>query len=1025
MSDFITVMQFDDEDKVACKQFFRGQNSEVESKGYGMPMLFHFEEIPVSSLMDLSNILCELEHENRKFIIHGKAKSNGVGPIRRKNTEFDAIPHQWICLDIDKWEIPDSIDPTDPDDPEFPLRWALSKLPVSFRNTTCHFQFSSSYLLTSLDYLKVHLWFWLDRPVELEEIKAHIKQHNQMEPEYQLDISLYSLVQPIYTSEPNLKDGILFPLPYRSGIISGKSDVVIFPHHQKRFVSVPAKQKRISTPRSRKQQSMEEDCDLPFDFEQCLALIGDEDGKMGFHSPLRRAVYVLACTDPYCDWERMKERIREAIRLADKSKHDPCAIERYKSDDYLDEDWKRSQEKANKVLRKKNSRLILGIKPSAPLHEITLDEAALQIQEAIHEWFAGEAPLLINATPGTGKSRLVLDFLKSKLDTGEIKTFWYLTPTLSLAESLSQRFQGQSIVIRGRTQDQSSTENEKMCLNPEVVNKKMNRNTPIYTTYCNNKTMETRCPFFDSCPYLNQFKQAQNQQGIFMSHQYAILSQRFEFGLPDPDVVIVDENILSVFVEQKRIVVKRFLRDLGKFQEVGRIIVEALRQKISPIPLLEQHGHDLPTIKKIIKKLKKNSGNKREGSYNPSLLVLQCLVHELERVPTREALYGIYLKENVKIRSPKKGSRVDDVLYLQYRLQSKIPKPAKLLLLDGYANECLLKPIFNGLNHVSITVRHNAHVYQTFGFTASEYALLRSREEAESHRTELNQFLERLQRTFSSGLVVTYKELEKHLSIHEHWHVNHFNAIRGLNTYENVECCVIIGRLHPPVAKVERFVRGLFYDQPKPLALIASQEENYPNQVRGLYLENEENYGIFNPIHPDPICQSYLEMVRENEILQSIGRIRGIRANQPKWIFILNEIVLPLSLSGCCLYRNLVNTDALISLLGKHGGVLPLDSHWLRNQVEEEVSADAIRKRIQRIRESNEWEVRGTTVQTNDPDQLVMALSKSSLIYAQTYKYRIEGGRWNSCLTFHDADQTKDCLEKIFDHKILLKSGNN
>ena len=121
MSDFITVMQFDDEDKVACKQFFRGQNSEVESKGYGMPMLFHFEEIPVSSLMDLSNILCELEHENRKFIIHGNAKSNGVGPIRRKNTEFDAIPHQWICLDIDKWEIPDSIDPTDPDDPEFPL----------------------------------------------------------------------------------------------------------------------------------------------------------------------------------------------------------------------------------------------------------------------------------------------------------------------------------------------------------------------------------------------------------------------------------------------------------------------------------------------------------------------------------------------------------------------------------------------------------------------------------------------------------------------------------------------------------------------------------------------------------------------------------------------------------------------------------------------------------------------------------------------------------------------------------------
>ena len=1032
MSDTITILTGIDQNVFTSKRIMiNDETGKIVKSNCSIGKEFKWEETEVSDIYTLSNVLLHLENQTDKLVIRGKPTVE-LGDMEtgyRRQENFIDVPRQWICLDIDNWFIHDSINSRE--EPEAALSWGLTMLPTSLRNVTCHYQFSSSFLMGSNDHLKVHLWFWLDRPVSNLELKIYFKQYNEENPEYPVDIALFNSVQVHFTARPHIDPRITIPFSRRSGLCKKNLNQVPFP-----IIEIPERERKNKTHSTREQHLSpvtHQDMNSSQSIEEILAQIGDN--RSGFHLPITLYISRLAATEgESADWDEHKESIRNAIQNADQSKHDKSSINKYLSDEYLDEDWNRCLVKFAKNPNRKD-RLIPGIKTTAPLVEVTLEEAQNLIITTLEGWFTEEinTPMLINATPGAGKSRIVLDYLKEQIDAGKIKNFWYLTPTVVLAESLSQTFQGSSVVIRGRTQTHPDSGNH-MCLKSDLVKAVQKNLGSIYQHLCLNKINGNRCEHFSTCPYLLQFQSAHEVHGIFMSHQYAVLSQRSENNLPQPDVVIIDENILQILVKRRKIAVKRFLRDAGKYRNLAQLITDEFKNSNSPIPKLLAERYTWNKVYQILCKLRTHQFYKMRKSLvtqnnpnsrftcqsNVAILILEVLLKEWESQTISTELLSMYLKVGERIYSKKRnGVVVDDFIYLQYRLDLKIPSSSKILLLDGYAEPVLLKPMFNDLDFVSISVKQNAHIIQTCGFSASKISLIKgnNKDEVQRHQNEINGLIQRLSGVHDTGVIISYKNLEPQIIIPDGWYKNHFNNIRGINTYQDCDLCIVLGRTQPPVEILERFIRGLFYDQNEEFIFIANSETNYPLEPDGFYTADHTDIGIMVPQHPDPICNAYLRMTRENEVLQAIGRIRAIRSTEPKWIIIINELPLPITVDAILPYRNLVDVPPLVQSIIDLGGILPISSTWLYRKFPERwTSTDAVRKQIDRLLKFPEGQVqKPDTILLIYIIRVMSAFRVTDDCSSDIYRFNSSANRRHlGCWSVLDESSTKIRLEEMF-----------
>ena len=936
------------------------------------------------------------------------------------------MPRQWVCLDIDGWNIPSSYSPSQPEEI---IKWAIQQLPSAFQGCMCHYQFSSSYGITNdTSVLKVHLWFWFNRKVSNQELVQLFEKSNPKKSNFAIDTSLFNPAQPCFTAEPILAFGITFPLSKRSGLLIEARPIVDFPHCER-----PIEKKVINVPLVTKEKLPVISGNQPIyeAFDDYLNDIGDD--KNGFHDPIRAAISFLAMTQGRnANWNDAKEEIRTTSRNANKTKHSKSEIERYLSDEYLDDDWNRCLKKFDNNPNKKY-RLIQGIKTKRPLAELSLEEAQDMIGFTVSSWWRNGAkqPLLINATPGTGKSTIILSFLEFLCQKNYIRSFWYLCPTVELAEELSNRFNGPKQVIRGR--NQINPENGSMCHKSQYVKAIQKKFGSVYQHLCYNTHTKTRCEHYADCPYLTQFNTAKHAQGIFMSHQYALLSQRKDNRLVNPDIVIIDESILQTLIKTTSLPAVRFKKDADEYLALAELIIGELEQNRSPIPAMIEKGFKKELVREIIKKLSRkrvkpvNPSDTEESiknalsrkKRNTAVLVLDAILKEWECQPERQELYSVMIKQDVVIpqkrkKSPYQGS----VLYVQTRADLKIPASAKVLLLDGYADEKLLKPAFPNLESHSFNVRQNAFIVQTHGYRASMESLLSSPQKGK-YQNEINGLIKRIGTSIKSGLVVSYKGLEANINIPEDWFKNHFNAIRGINAYEDCEACIVIGRTQPGLFDVERQVRGLFYDQPEKINFISNTASNYPATLRGFYLANNEEPGISVPFHPDERCDALLQQIRENEILQAIGRIRAVRSESIKWIVLINELPLPIPVNALVHYRSIIDPSPVLDSIIELGGILPGNPEFLMKKFpdrwkEKKATSKLIERTFKKLVPY------GTDViglNRSSPCLRYQAtwsiLHASMLHFHDRYLYRtLRQRRPSVCYSFLNEAETKQRLEK-------------
>ena len=175
-------------------------------------------EEPVSDLKSLANLLQRLENDPTRTIIRGSLTADQTNPVPRNKETFSGTPRQWCMIDIDSlaWD-------GDINDQKAILAHAIQQLPAEFQSVDYWYHFSSSMGIKAG--IRLHLWFWLERPCSDDEMKAWLSG-------CPVDLRLFNPIQIHLTANPRFVDGAVDPYPNRSGLFEAGGGVSA--------VSVPA-----------------------------------------------------------------------------------------------------------------------------------------------------------------------------------------------------------------------------------------------------------------------------------------------------------------------------------------------------------------------------------------------------------------------------------------------------------------------------------------------------------------------------------------------------------------------------------------------------------------------------------------------------------------------------------------------------------------------------------------------------------------------------------------------------------------
>jgi hypothetical protein len=226
-TDTVTILR---SDKPMAKGVVIGEDGLPGVGKVRMGFLFDVTERTVASLHDLHALLQDLQHDQYAAAIRGRLiegrSAEAVRRTTRDHTEsprnFEPCSRQWLMVDVDELPLPTEFADVNSHADDI-IAAALRALPPEFQDAACVYQWSNS-MGFKQGLIRVHLWFWLDKAISDDEAKAWLR-------DYPVDPALYSPVQPHYTANPNLGEGVADPLTERVGLYTpdGSADTVLVP----------------------------------------------------------------------------------------------------------------------------------------------------------------------------------------------------------------------------------------------------------------------------------------------------------------------------------------------------------------------------------------------------------------------------------------------------------------------------------------------------------------------------------------------------------------------------------------------------------------------------------------------------------------------------------------------------------------------------------------------------------------------------------------------------------------------------
>lgn len=532
------------------------------------------------------------------------------------------------------------------------------------------------------------------------------------------------------------------------------------------------------------------------------------------------------------------------------------------------------------------------------------------------------------------------------------------------------------IVIRGRGQpDPEGDSNQKMCLVSELADHLAKQGATVRSTLC------IKCPYKDRCGYIQQENLVEQhvQSGtglvVFAPHTYAFLPLPAETL---SDIAIFDESPGSNILDQVSIPVSDLLADLqfgGTFRKIsderaidaGASAMKVARKRVAPTlkkiadAYCPEHGLDLNALRQADVDAVRIDSVLEALNFYRDKRVPRILGNALKTGSKDAPIANLAEKARklVKRFNANTGPRMDHLkifleilkaeLELGYRwpiaifsqdsaarrltavrlrpLTHAANKP--FLYIDGTGDPYLAKIMFGAdLKPHLFAAERNAKVTQIIGHQFSAKSVLGNdadKEIVESEGSDRSEHLQKRIKTvldrFPDAAVFTTKKIREALGLANTERAGHFSAVRGLNQWQDRETAIIIGRQQPSMAEIEVTARAYAARIGEPLEFSDPVWEWRGIRVR----DTDECCPVVVMTHPNALVDKLLRQTREAEIEQAIDRLRLVHNQDPKEVFILNEIAISITVDHIVQWRDFWRGGTRPERAAQAHGFLPLN----------------------------------------------------------------------------------------------------
>ena len=486
----------------------------------------------------------------------------------------------------------------------------------------------------------------------------------------------------------------------------------------------------------------------------------------------------------------------------------------------------------------------------------------------------------------------------------------YMVPNHYLSAEIEQRFLelGVSVkIFRGRMQPDPQNPDVMMCLKPEEIKLAADAGLPIGTTCC--RWHDDKCEHYEGDNICGYQRQKIDKAKVIITASDMLFHDQPALGVPE--LVVIDEAVwkkalrgvedkagffiplndlkhqavsddlrfLAEIIDQQinnGPIDRHYLADVLDDQEMHKIIIaewaliEQLRKKIRLHPGMsadefkrrfEKHQHNIAALK---------------AAYD-TVTLLQEIRWTLHR-PVIKLSGRLLLEEREGIR----GIRWRGVAPIVKRFR------APTLLLDATLPDVevlrVMFPDIEIIGDVSADFPECVKVRQYLGSPSSANKLIyNASKKPERHLEEIRRHI--LRRWIETGrqstLVICQQKVERWLKdkLPAVIAIAHFNAISGLDAFKDVRLLVIVGRTIPNPNKVEAIAATLSGGMPKSAEADANGFHWYDRVKRVIRLRDGTGRATYGDQHPDELCESIRWLICEAELIQAIGRGRGINRN--------------------------------------------------------------------------------------------------------------------------------------------------
>ena len=540
-------------------------------------------------------------------------------------------------------------------------------------------------------------------------------------------------------------------------------------------------------------------------------------------------------------------------------------------------------------------------------------------------------PLLVKAPAGSGKTVTVFN----KTDSMGLRTLWVAT-RLDLYDNIPDAVKPRWRRIEGRHPKVTLPSGEILpanCTQHVLAHRLREKRLNVNRHLCR------RCDDRTSCGYFAQFR---DKQSSFFVQQPMYLHKVKDYA-PEFDVAVFDEDILSEFVESVRIQphdAQRVHKLVGGMEEDLRA-VESGAEADELIPLvclltaleymLAEERVSRPITGEVLHRrmeeayqavVKRGLGagaprtlgdavaaipvsldtfvddiyerDEEAGDDDIPLQFLNALLPVLrfelfERSATSNLSRLRFASYRVPARpdDPNGRRRFRNVLEVTFKAPAP-PLPTPTVILDATGKPEIYERLFDARPIVyAPTMRLENHVRQIYSSSGS-YGSLRNA----VHRAHLLEVLQIVVAEEPRSLVICKKALKDKIKplLPPEATVSHFYGNRGSNAFQEFRRVVILGMPGMAPEAVLRYAGAFYYADDLSTDTEERVREYFRHGPRSH--DTPRGVGVKVLVYKEPLIQAINETAREDEVLQSIHRIRpGLDAS--KDVVLITNLVIP------------------------------------------------------------------------------------------------------------------------------------